>query len=192
MMKDTEVMELFKESGALLKGHFLLTSGRHSDTYFEKFQVLQWPLYTEKLCKELAERFKGDGVDVVVGPVTGGVLLAYEVAKNLGTRGIFTERENGRMTFRRGFQVEGERVLVVEDIVTTGGSVFEVLDAVKEAGGEVAGVGYLVDRSGGQVDFGVKQVPLMKLDVISWSPDECPLCAKGEPITKRGSRTASK
>jgi orotate phosphoribosyltransferase len=188
MMTNEQALQLFIDSGAYLEGHFELTSGRHSGVYLEKFQVLQWPKYTEQLCRELAERFRDTEIDVVVGPVTGGVVLAYEVGKNLGTRGIFTERENGKMALRRGFKVAGEKVLIVEDVVTTGGSVFEVIDAVKEAGGEVVGVGYLVDRSGGKVDFGVKQIPLLKVDVESFEPSECPLCAKGMPITKRGSR----
>lgn len=188
MMTEREVLDIVRECGAYLKGHFQLSSGRHSDTYLEKFQVLQYPRHTEKLCRELAERFCGDGIDVVVGPVTGGIILSYEVAKNLNVRGIFTERENGRMALRRGFDVEGTRVLVVEDVVTTGGSVREVIDAVQAKGGQVVGVGMLFNRSGGKAEFGVKTAQLLSLSIATYDPGECPMCAAGQPITKRGSR----
>lgn len=188
-MNEAQVKRLFVETGAILEGHFLLTSGLHSPLYVEKFQVLQHPKHTETLCKALAERFKNDKVELVIGPVTGGILLAHEVGKNLGTRAIFTERENGRMTLRRGFVIEpGQRVLVVEDIITTGGSVEEVLAVVREHGGIPVGVGILVDRSGGTVDFGVPHQSLLHLTVDTYQADICPLCAKGESITKRGSR----
>lgn len=186
-MREKDVMELLEETQAVLHGHFLLTSGLHSPMYVEKFNVLQHPRYTEQLCKELARRFAQDGIELVVGPMTGGILLSYEVGKNLGTRAIFTERENGKMTFKRGFHIEpGTKVLVVEDIVTTGGSVFEVLEAVRGQGGVVAGVGLLVDRSGGKVDFGVKTEALLHLNIETYKPEECPLCAEGKEFTKRG------
>lgn len=188
-MNEAEVKQLFVETGAILEGHFLLTSGLHSPLYVEKFQVLQYPQHTAALCKALAERFAQERVELVIGPVTGGILLAHEVGKNLGTRAIFTERENGRMTLRRGFIIEpGQRVLVVEDIITTGGSVEEVLAVVREHGGIPVGVGILVDRSGGKVDFGIPHQSLLHLTVDTYEADVCPLCAKGEPITKRGSR----
>ena len=155
-MTEAEVKELLIKHGAILEGHFLLTSGLHSGMYVEKFQVLQYPKATERLCEGLAEKFKDEKIDVVIGPVTGGILLAHETAKHFGTRAIFAERDNGRMTIKRGFEIQpGERVLIVEDIVTTGGSVMEVIDVVREWGGIVAGVAMLVDRSGGTVDFGV-------------------------------------
>ena len=136
MLQEKEVMQLLEETEAVLHGHFLLTSGLHSPMYVEKFNVLQHPKYTEKLCQELAERYAADNVELVVGPMTGGILLAHEVGKALDTRAIFTERENGKMTLKRGFEIpKGTRVLIVEDIVTTGGSVMEVLDVVKEHGG---------------------------------------------------------
>ena len=186
-MNQAEVRQLLVDTGAIMEGHFLLTSGLHSGLYVEKFQVLQWPEHTAKLCAALAERFKKDGVQVVVGPVTGGILLAHEFGKNLGTRAIFTERENGKMTLRRGFAIEpGEKVLIVEDIVTTGGSVQEVLEVIKEKGGEVVGVALLVDRSGGKANFGVRTESLLTLEVPTYQPDTCPLCAKGVPMTKRG------
>ena len=186
-MNEQDVTKLLEKTGALMHGHFLLTSGLHSPMYVEKFQVLQHPQYTEDLCKALAERFRADKPELVVGPMTGGILLAHEVGKALGTRAIFTERDNGVMTLKRGFFIEpGTRVLVVEDIVTTGGSVQEVLKVVKDQGGEVVGVGLLVDRSGGRADFGVKTEALLKLAIEAHKPENCPLCAAGVPITKRG------
>jgi len=188
-MNEAEVKQLFIETGAILEGHFLLTSGLHSPLYVEKFQVLQYPEHTAKLCAALAAKFADDNIEVVVGPVTGGILLAHEVGKNLGTRAIFTERENGKMTLRRGFTIKpGERVLIVEDIVTTGGSVQEVLDVVHEHGGIPVGIGMLVDRSGGKVTFSAPHKALLNLTVTTYQPDECPLCKEGIPMTKRGSR----
>ena len=188
-MNETEIKRIFVETGAILEGHFLLTSGLHSPLYVEKFQVLQYPEHTAALCKDLAVRFAQDNVELVIGPMTGGILLAHEVGKYLGTRAIFTERENGCMTLRRGFVIKpGERVLIVEDIITTGGSVQEVIDVVLEHGGIPVGVGILVDRSGGTVDFGIPHQALLHLTVETYSADTCPLCAKGRPITKRGSR----
>ena len=141
-MREDEVQQLLRETGAILEGHFLLTSGLPSPLYVEKFQVLQYPWHTARLCAALAARFQGQGIQVVVGPTTGGIIMAYEIGKNLAVRGIFTERENGVMTLRRGFSIApGEKVLVVEDIVTTGGSVREVMQVVRRHGGHVAGVG---------------------------------------------------
>ena len=184
MMTEEQIKEIFVKT----QGHFLLTSGLHSPMYVEKFNVLQHPEYTEILCKELAVRFKDEKIDTVVGPMTGGILLAHETGKALGTRAIFTERENGHMTFRRGFHLEkGERVLIVEDIVTTGGSVKEVIDVVKEAGGIPVAVGMLVDRSGGKVSFDdVPHKALLHLSVETYDPAQCPLCANDVPMTKRG------
>ena len=191
MLTQEQVRQLLVETEAVLEGHFLLTSGLHSPLYVEKFNVLQHPEYTEKLCKELAERFKNKGVQTVMGPMTGGILLAHEVGKALGTRAIFTEREKGKMTRRRGFCIKpGERVLIVEDIVTTGGSVQEVVDVVKAAGGEIVGVGLLVDRSGGKAEFGVPKEDvqaLLNLEVPTYEPETCPLCKEGVPMTERGS-----
>lgn len=187
-MSEKEVEDLLIETSAIMEGHFLLTSGLHSPRYVEKFNVLQKPVYTEKLCRAMAEKFKDANIEIVVGPVTGGILLAHETGKALGTRAIFTERENGKMTFRRGFTLhEGERVLIVEDIVTTGGSIREVIDVVKEHGGIPVAVSMLVDRSGGKATFGdVPSTALLHMDVQTYKPEECPLCKAGIPMTKRG------
>ena len=188
-MTEKEVYNLLVETGAILKSHFVLTSQRHSEYYIEKFQVLQHPLYVEKLCRAIAEHFKDANIETVVGPVTGGIILAHETGKALGTRAIFTERVEGKMTFRRGFTLhEGERVLIVEDVVTTGGSVREVIDVVKEFGGIPVAVAMLVDRSGGKATFeDVPNFALLHMDVETYEPENCPLCAKGIPLTKRGS-----
>ena len=187
-MSEKEVEDLLIETSAIMEGQFLLTSGLHSPRYVEKFNVLQKPVYTEKLCRAMAEKFKDANIETVVGPVTGGILLAHETGKALGTRAIFTERENGKMTFRRGFTLhEGERVLIVEDIVTTGGSIREVIDVVKEHGGIPVAVSMLVDRSGGKATFGdVPSTALLHMDVQTYKPEECPLCKAGIPMTKRG------
>ncbi len=189
MADQQEIFEIFQKAQALLKGHFLLSSGLHSDLYFEKFQVLQHPEYVEILCKKLASLFQGDNIEVVVGPTTGGVIIAYEVAKNLKTRSIFAESEGKRRVFKRGFGLKkGERVLIVDDILTTGKSVNEVIDLVKKNDGEIIGIGLLLDRSGGKVDFGYPLKPLAVTEVKNYPPEECPLCKKGQPLVKPGSR----
>ena len=184
-MNEKEVESLLKETKAILEGHFLLTSGLHSPLYVEKFNVLQHPEYTEKLCQEFANHFKDMGIETVIGPATGGIILSQVTARLLGVRSIFTERENGKMTLRRGFKVApGEKVLIVEDIVTTGGSIKEVVDVVNEAKGDIVGIGLFVDRSGGKADFGVpkeKVYPLLHLTVPTYKPEECPLCKEGVP-----------
>lgn len=188
-MTEAEVKELLIKTGAIMDGHFLLTSGLHSPHYVEKFNVLQQPKYTQQLCEAMAEKFKDANIETVVGPMTGGILLAHETGKALGTRAIFTERVDGKMTFRRGFSLhEGERVLIVEDIVTTGGSIKEVIEVVKAHGGVPVAVSMLVDRSGGKADFGdVPSTALLHMDVETYKPEECPLCKQGVPMTKRGS-----
>ncbi len=191
MLSRQEAIKIFSDSGALLEGHFLLTSGRHSNQYMQCAQVLQYSAYTEELAKHLAEQFKNDGIDLVVGPAMGGIIVSYEVARQLGVPGMFAERKDGLMEIKRGFTINpGQKVLVVEDVVTTGGSVKEVIDAVKEAGGEVAGVAVLVDRSNGKVTFGVKQAAVLAMDIQSWEPAECPLCREGKSEAyKPGSRS---
>lgn len=188
MLQHDDFLAILRQSGALLDGHFILTSGRHSPHYIEKFRVLEQPRYTEMLCRELAERAADLGVSVVVGPMTGGIILAYEVGKQLGTRAIFTERVDGVMKFRRGFSLApDDRVFIVEDIVTTGGSVNEVIEVVRESGATIVGIGLLVDRSGGAVRFPYETIPLLTLDVVTYPPDACPLCESGSVAVKPGS-----
>jgi orotate phosphoribosyltransferase len=188
-----EVEEIFREAGAFQEGHFLLASGRHSPKYLEKFQVLQWPDRTERLCAAIAERARGLDVDTVAGPTTGGIILAHEVARQLGVRAVYAERDEsggkGRV-LRRSFRLrEGERVLVVDDIMSTGGSVEETMGAVRQAGGTVVAVGVLVDRSGG-ADLGVPRFALWEVAMESYEPASCPLCASGVPVRKPGTTPA--
>ena len=188
-MTREEILELFTKTDVLKTGHFLLTSGLHSDKYLQCAQLLQYPEATEKAIAELANNFKDKGIETVVGPAMGGIIISYEMARQLGAKAIFTEREDGKMALRRGFAIKpGEKILVVEDVVTTGGSVKEVIYLVKELGGEVVAVAALVDRSGGKVDFGVSAYYLLDLDVKSYAPEECPLCKEGLPLVKPGSR----
>lgn len=186
-----EMEALLRETGALMEGHFQLTSGRHSGQYVEKFRLLEQPEVTARLGRELAARFRDEGVELVAGPAVGGILLAHETAKALGTRFVFAEREGGRLTFRRGFAIApGQRVLVVEDVSTTGASAQEVVECVRAAGGEVVGVGLLVDRSGGQARsrFDMRFEALLTLEIETFDPSDCPLCAQGLEVSKPGSR----
>jgi orotate phosphoribosyltransferase len=183
------VERIFEKSGAVLKGHFLLSSGLHSPVYWEKFQVLQYPEYTEKLCRMIVDHFRKSRVQVVAGPTTGGIILAYEVGRQLGVRGIFAEKgENGGREFRRGFRIApGERVLIVDDVMTAGGSLRDTVEAVKKLGGDIAGIGILVDRSVEKLDFGVPFFSCHRAEVIMYQPQQCPLCAAGVPLVKPGS-----
>ena len=186
---ENDILEIFKKTGALLQGHFLLTSGRHSNMYFQCAKVLQYPEYTEQVCSIIADYFKDYEIDTVISPEMGGIIVGQEVARQFNKRSIFAEREDKKLTLRRGFTIDkGEKILVCEDVVTTGGSVFEVIDIVKELGGEVVGVGFIVDRSNGKVDFGYPQKSTMKMEVVSYTPDECPLCKENIPVVKPGSR----
>jgi orotate phosphoribosyltransferase len=187
-MADT-VEQMFEKSGALLKGHFLLTSGLHSPVYWEKALVIQYPEYTEKLCKMIADHYRNAGVQVVAGPTTPGIILAYETARQLGVRAIFAEKDgsNSGRVFRRGFHIDpGEKVLVVDDVMTTGGSVRDVIAAVKKLGGAVVGVGVLVLRSVQEPDFAVPFYACHRTNVVTYQPQECPLCARGVPLVKPG------
>ncbi len=184
-----EVFDIFEKARALLKGHFLLSSGLHSDVYFEKFQVLQYPQYVEILCRKLAGLFEGEKIQLVVGPTTGGVIIAYEVAKNLGTRFIIAEPGDAGRIFKRGFSIDpGERVLIVDDILTTGGSLREVIELVEKYRGDIEGIGVLLDRSGGEVKLAYPLKPLATTKAAKYRPEECPLCKAGQPLVKPGSR----
>ncbi len=186
MVDKTE--EIFQKSGALLKGHFQLTSGLHSPVYWEKFRVLQYPSYTEQLCRMIADHFRSQKVQVVAGPTTGGIILAFEVARQLGVRGIFAEKEGEERSFRRGFTVNpDERVLIVDDILTTGSSIREVIAAVKKLRGNIIGIGVLVDRSEQATDFGFPLFSCHRSATVAYRPEECPLCAAKVPLIKPGS-----
>ncbi len=188
MNTQAEAEKIFKDSGAILEGHFLLTSGLHSPAYWEKFQVLQHPHYTERLCHMIADHFRGRSVQLVVGPTIGGVIVAFEVARLLGVRSIFAEREGETRAFRRGFNISpGEKTLVVDDVVTTGGSLREMVQLVRKWKGEVVGIGLLVDRTTEQVDWGMPFFSCLKISVPTYKPEGCPLCAKGLPLVKPGS-----
>lgn len=187
-MEPDEVMDILRATGAVKEGHFQLASGRHSGMYVEKFMVLQYPQYTERLCRGIADHFRPQNIQVVAGPTTGGIILSYETARQLGTRGIFAEREeSGERRFRRGFGIRpGERVLIVDDILTTGGSVREVVEAVERLNATIVGIGVLVDRSNGTVNFGYPLYPLLTLNIETWPAGECPLCRQGMPLVKPG------
>ncbi len=183
------VAEIFEKSGAVLKGHFLLTSGLHSPVYWEKALVLQYPEYTARLCGMIADYFRGRGASVVAGPTTPGIILAYEVARQLGVRGIFAEKDDsGERVFRRGFSIgPGEKVLIVDDILTTGGSIREVMAAVAKQRANAIGVGVLVDRSQQKVDFGMPLFSCLRSETVTYKPESCPLCAANIPLVKPGS-----
>lgn len=187
---NVDVLKIFKSTEALLEGHFLLTSGRHSNQYFQCAKVLQYPDYTAEICSIIAEHFKDFEIDTVIAPAMGGMIVGYEVARQLNKRSIFTERENKEMTLRRGFSLsKGEKVLVCEDVITTGGSVKEVIEIVKKFDAQIVGVASIVDRSNGKVDFGFPLFSTLKLDVVSYEPDNCPICKEGKlELIKPGSR----
>lgn len=188
-MTNDEALKLFGEAGALLRGHFKLSSGLHSDQYLEKFKLMQNPRLAEPMCSALADRFRDSGVEVVLGPTTAGIILAYNVARFLGVEARFAEREDGVMTLRRGQELPaGTRVLVVDDILTTGGAVRECLKVVKRHEAKLAGVGVLGDRSGGKVDVGGRLEALLTVDVPVYEPESCPMCAQGIPLYKPGTK----
>ncbi|MBA3247946.1 MAG: orotate phosphoribosyltransferase [Pyrinomonadaceae bacterium] len=190
-MHTDEVIERFKRTGALLEGHFVLTSGLHSSRYLQCALVLQYPAEAAAFGRALAAKFQGQRIETVAAPAIGGIVIGHEVARALGARSIFTEREAGRMTLRRGFSVRaGESVLVVEDVITTGGSTRETIEAIRAAGARVVGAASMIDRSGGRADVGVPRIALATLDVPALAPAACPACAQGIPAVKPGSRKA--
>ncbi len=189
-MTKTQILEIFRDHSALLEGHFILSSGLHSDRYIQCALVLQYPRIAEQLCSALASKLAQLRASVVVAPALGGVIVAHEVARALGLRALFTERQDGNMALRRGFSLSrGETTLVVEDVITTGGSTRETISCVEQAGGKVVGVGALIDRSGGEAAFGVLKAALVTLTVQNYNPSDCPLCKSGVPPVKPGSRT---
>jgi orotate phosphoribosyltransferase len=190
------VLELFRSTGAYLEGHFRLTSGLHSAEYLQCALVLQHPALAERLGRLLAQELRTlapGKIDLVASPALGGLIIGHEVARSLGTRFLFTERDaaTGKMTLRRGFAVApGETAVVVEDVITTGGSTVDVIEVLRAAGGRVLAAGSIVDRSGGRADVGVPRVALATLQMAAHHLQECPLCARGIPLAKPGSRPA--
>jgi len=192
MMNENEILQIFRTNSALLEGHFILSSGLHSDRYIQCALVLQHPDVAQKLCVELAAKLRHVGAAVVVAPALGGVIVAHEVARALGVRALFTERQDGAMTLRRGFSFSPrEATLVVEDVITTGGSTRETMKCVEQAGGKIVGVGALIDRSGGSAELGVPKATLVSLKVQNYNPADCPLCKSGIAAVKPGSRQKS-
>lgn len=192
---ETPSLALFEETGAYLHGHFRLTSGLHSGEYLQCAKVLAHPEYAERLGSALSSKIRaltGDvAIDVVVAPAMGGIIIGHEVARALGARSLFTERDaaTNSMTLRRGFEIAaGERAIVIEDVITTGGSTKEVVNAIAAAGAQVLAAGSIIDRSGGRADVGVPRVALETLEAVAYQPEECPLCREGMPLVKPGSR----
>jgi orotate phosphoribosyltransferase len=189
-MTEEEILKVFRDHSALLEGHFILSSGLHSDRYVQCALVLQEPRVAEQLGKELAAKFRNLGASVVAAPALGGILVAHEVARALAIRGVFTERQDGIMALRRGFSFDpGEPTLVVEDVITTGLSTRETINCVEQAGGKVVGVGALIDRSGGVASLVPPKEALLSLAIQNYKPADCPLCKAGIPAIKPGSRT---
>ncbi len=190
-MKEMGIMDVFTKEGAYHRGHFKLSSGLHSGAYLQCALVLQNPPVAARLCEELAEKFREEKPDIIIGPAMGGIVLAYELARAMNAKALFSERDKeGRMALRRGFEVGPEnRVLIAEDVLTTGKSVREVIAMLKDSGIEPVGIASLVNRSGGDLDFsGIKYESLLKLDVTSFKESDCPLCREGVPIVKPGYR----
>ena len=188
-MTQQEILDVYEKTGALLSGHFLLSSGLHSDRYLQSALVLQQPAIATKICAALADHFRDTKIDVVIAPALGGVFVSHETARALNVRALFAERVNGELTLRRGFTINaGERVLVVEDVITTGKSTRETIEVVRKAGGVVVAAGALIDRSGGKAELGVPYRSLVTLDVPTYQPEACPLCRAGSIPVKPGSR----
>ena len=189
-MNSERILEHFRASGALLEGHFVLSSGLHSPSYLQCALALQYPLDAAKFGRQIAEQFTNADFETVVSPAIGGLIIGYAVAQALNLRFAWTERENGAMTVRRGFSVEkGEKILVVEDVITTGGSTRECIEALEKNGAKVTNAASIVDRSNGVADVGVPRISLVSLEVPSYKPEDCPMCANGEIAVKPGSRT---
>lgn len=188
-MSSEKVLALMEELGALHKGHFLLSSGLHSDTYFQCARLLQFPDLARELGAAMGKFFADTPHDLVVSPAMGGILIGHEVARALGRRFVFTERLDGTMTIRRGFSLEqGEKVIIAEDVVTRGTSLLEVVKVVEDAGGQVVGLASIIDRTGGDAGLPLPLHALARVKVETFSPDSCPLCKAGQEVVKPGSR----
>ncbi|MBC8492027.1 MAG: orotate phosphoribosyltransferase [Candidatus Marinimicrobia bacterium] len=188
-MIEKDVENIFRDCGALMSGHFLLSSGLHSDSYLEKFRIFEQPKIHERLISEILSHFDTTEVKTILGPALGGVIMASEAARQLNIRAVFSEKEDSRLTLRRGFKLSsGEKVLILDDIVTTGGSVKETITIAENAGAKILGIGILADRSGGRVKFGYRHHALMNLDLPVYKPEECPMCKEKMPLIKPGSR----
>jgi orotate phosphoribosyltransferase len=189
-MTEADILKILGDTGALLDGHFLLRSGLHSNRYFQAAMVLQHTIPASQLCGALADRFRDAQVETVISPAIGGIVVGQEVGRQLGVRAIFAEKdEQSNLLLRRGFSLKpGERVLVAEDVVTKGGRVQQTVDLVRACGAEVVGVAVMVDRSDGTLDFGAPMQSLLKLDLATYRPEECPMCSQGLPIDKPGSK----
>ena len=191
-MQSHNLLDLLRETGAMLEGHFLLTSGRHSNVYIEKFRILENPISLDQVCLQMADIVRGKDVGLILGAAIGGILISGGIGRHLGKKHIFAERINEKMELRRGFSIsKGERIVIVEDIITTGGSVFELINLAKELSAEIVHVVNLVDRSPEGIDFGCPSTTLLNLPSESYAFDECPLCKRGMPLTSRG-RTGKK
>jgi len=185
---NNEVMDILRNAGVIKEGHFLLSSGLHSPVYWEKFRLLQYPAYTEKVCRLIVQHFKDQSIDVVAGPTTGGIIVGFEIARQLGVRSIFAEKEGETRVFRRDFELSaGDHVLIADDVLTTGGSIKGTIDAVNKHGGVVIGIGVLVDRSTEEINFNVPLFSCLRVPTIVYPAEACPLCAAGVPLVKPGS-----
>lgn len=192
LMNETKILEHFRATNALLEGHFILSSGLHSPNYLQCALALQVPSDAVKFGAAIAERFQDQQFDTVASPAIGGLIIGFAVAQALDLRFIWTERQNGEMTVRRGFSVKkDERILVVEDVITTGGSTRECINALENLGGKVTAAASIIDRSNGAADVGVPRIALVSLEVPSYKAEDCPMCAKGEIAVKPGSRVSS-
>ncbi len=188
-MTEAEILEMFKESQALLEGHFQLRSGKHSNRFFQAALLLQYPDKAEKACRFLAQKFAGKEIETVISPAVGGLIVGQEMGRALGCRAIFADKEDGQLVLKRGFSLRsGEKVLVAEDVITEGGRVQQTIDLVRSMGAEVAGVAVLVDRSSGRAKFDIPHESLIRLTLPTYDPAECPMCLAGMPLDRPGSK----
>ncbi|MGL4347290.1 MAG: orotate phosphoribosyltransferase [Chitinophagaceae bacterium] len=189
LVRNESILEIYTSAKAILKGHFQLASGQHSDTYMQSAKLFMYPQKSRIICEKLKAYLNSINIDCVISPAIGGILMGYEMAFQLGVPNIFCERIEGKMLLRRGFSIEeGKKYLIVEDVVTTGGSVKEVIQMVEQLGGNIIAIASIVDRSNGTVDFGKTYISLLQTNIISWNKDQCPLCKQNIPLNKPGSK----